>query len=138
MSHPSVDRTREVFRSLVMGEFDDFLSCCADDLVLTVRGTDPTSTYVPKVHIPDWYESMQSLTGAAVLSHVEVVRVAGISSIIVLRHEFERNGYQHEFEMVNICSFRRSHLATWSSYPLRLPNYAAALGIRGPVVPQPA
>src|ERR1700722_8609845 len=136
MSHTTVDRTRELFRSLTMGAFDVFLAGCAEDLVLAVRGTDPATTYVSKRQIPDWYESMQSLTGAVVRSHVEVVRVAGISSIIVLRHQFERDGYDHEFEMVNICSFRKALLATWSSYPLRLPNYAAALGIRRSVIPQ--
>jgi ketosteroid isomerase-like protein len=138
MNQTTIDRTRTIFGSLTLGDFDAFLPCCADDLVLAVRGTDPAITYVPKRQIPDWYESMHSLTGAIVRSSVEVVRVAGVNSIVVLRHSFERDGFDHEFEMVNICSYKKALLSTWSSYPLRLPDFAAALGIRRSILPQPA
>jgi hypothetical protein len=136
MSQPTVEQTQELFEWLTNGEFERFLSNCAENLVLSFRGADPATTYVSKSEIPDWYESLQSLTGAPVYAEAEVAQVAGTKSIVLLRHEFVRDGVDHTFVIVNACSFRESLLAAWSAYPLNLPDYAQALGITRSAVSQ--
>jgi len=136
VSHPTSESTHQLFESLVKGDFDAFLSGCAEDLVLTVRGTDPTTTYVSKSEIPDWYLSIELLTGADLRTEVEVVRVEGTKSIILLRHEFVRHGIESSFAMVNVGAFADGLLARWATYPLSLPDYASALGIKPVIVPQ--
>jgi len=76
------------------------------------------------------------LVGATIHTEAEVVRVEGTKTVILLRHEFERDGVTHSFAMVNICTFREHLLATWTTYPLNLPDYANALGIHRALVPQ--
>jgi hypothetical protein len=136
VQQPTCEHVEELFGCLTNGDFGRFLSGCAEDLVLTVRGTVPSSTYVSKVEIPNWYQAMPSLAGAPFHTTVEVIRIGRSRSTVVLRHRFDRNEEPYEWEMVNVCTFRHALLATWSSFPLNLTHYAQALGIRQPIMPQ--
>jgi ketosteroid isomerase-like protein len=126
MKRQQRERIGRLFDSLVRGQFDEFMSGCRDDLVITVRGSSPGATTLRRSDIPDWYGSLQALSPASLSSSVEVVRVDGDSATVMLRHEFARNGIDYRLEMVNLVSFRDGLLADWSSYPLDLPEYARA------------
>ncbi len=136
MTQTQIDRTYELFDSLTQGAVEHFLSGCAEDLYVTVRGTDPTTTYVSKSEIADWYQSMESLAGPVLNTAVEVVQCQGKKSVVVVHYEFERDGIDHAFAMVHLCSFRGSKIASWTTFPLNLPDFARALGIRRSVTPQ--
>jgi len=136
MQQPTLEEVDALFGLLPSGEFDRFLTGCAEDLVLTVRGTVPSTTYVSRSEIPDWYEAMPPLAGAPLRTTVEVLRVEGRRSIVLLRHVFDRKGEPHALEMVNVCTFRQMLLVAWSCFPLNVARYARALGIGPPIMPQ--
>jgi ketosteroid isomerase-like protein len=119
-------QVKQVFGSLVAGKIDDFLSGCADDLTVTVRGSTPTPMTLTKADIADWYGSLQALSPASLRSSVEVARVEGSTVTVILRHSFGRQGVDFTLEMVNLVTFRNGLVAEWSSYPLDLAEYARA------------
>jgi ketosteroid isomerase-like protein len=126
MKRQQKEQIKRLFDSLVSGDFDAFLSDCAEDLVITSRGTSPTATTLSRSDIPDWYGSLQSLTSTSLNSSVEVVRVAQSLATVILRHEFSRHGIDYRLETVNLVTLRDGLLVAWSSYPLDLPEYARA------------
>jgi ketosteroid isomerase-like protein len=120
------DQAGQLFGSLARGQFDEFASGCATDLVLTVRGSSPVPTTLTRSDIPDWYGSLQALSPTSLTSTVEVGRFDGSTGTVVLRHAFSRHGVDYLLEMVNLVTFRDGLLAEWSSYPLNLAEYARA------------
>jgi ketosteroid isomerase-like protein len=117
-------QVRQLFGYLVAGKLDDFLSGCADDLVVTVRGSTPTPVTLTKADIADWYGSLQALSPTSLQSSVEVGRVDGDTVTVVLRHSFGRQGVDYTLELVNLVTYRDGLVAEWSSYPLDLAEYA--------------
>jgi ketosteroid isomerase-like protein len=119
-------QVRQLFGYLVGGKLDDFLSGCANDLVVTVRGSTPTAVTLTKADIADWYGSIQALSPTSLQSSVEVGRADGNTVTVILRHSFGRQGVDYTLEMANLVTFRDGLVATWSSYPLDLAEYARA------------
>jgi ketosteroid isomerase-like protein len=120
------EQIEHLFGSLVSGDLDAFLSGCAEDLIITSRGTSPEVIKLIRSDIPDWFGSLQALTTASLQSTVEVVRVEQNSATIILRHSFARFGIDYRLETVNLATFRDGLLVGWSSYPLDLSEYARA------------
>ena len=79
---------------------------------------------------------MESLAGPELNSAVEVVQCAGTKSVVVVHYDFERDGTDHAFAMVHLCTLRDSQIASWTTFPLNLADFARALGIRRTVEPQ--
>lgn len=138
MKRQQRERIGRLFDSLVRGQFDEFMSGCADDLAVTVRGSTPTPMVLRRSDIPDWYGSLQALSPASLSSSVEVVRVDEDRATVMLRHEFARNGIDYRLEMVNLLSLRDGLLAEWSSYPLDLCEYSRAWRTHDLSMPAPA
>jgi ketosteroid isomerase-like protein len=126
MKRQQKEQITQLFGSLVSGDIDAFLSGCAQDLIITSRGTNPKATTLNRSDIPDWYGSLQSLTSTSLNSSVEVTRVEQGAATVILRHSFSRHGIDYHLETVNLVTFRDGLLAEWSSYPLDLPEYARA------------
>jgi ketosteroid isomerase-like protein len=138
MKRQQRERVGRLFESLIRGQFGEFMAGCTDDLVVTVRGSSPTPMILQRSDIPDWYGSLQALSPTSLRSSVEVAQVDGERATVMVRHEFARNGIDYRLEMVNLVSFREGLLATWSSYPLDLPEYARAWRMHDLPVPAPA
>jgi len=115
-----------LFDFLIRGQFEEFLSGCAVDIVVTARGSSPIPATLNRSDIPDWYGSLQALSPTSLRSSVEVVRVDESTATVILRHSFARNGIDYRLEMVNLLGFRNGLLSEWSSTPLDLSEYARA------------
>jgi ketosteroid isomerase-like protein len=126
MRRQQKEHIRRLFSALIGGRVDDFLAGCADDLVVTARGSTPIPTTLTRIDINDWYGSLQALSPTSLQSSVEVGRVEGNKATVILRHSFGRNGIDYNLEMLNLVEFRDGLLAEWSSYPLNLSEYARA------------
>jgi ketosteroid isomerase-like protein len=115
-----------LFDALIRGQFEEFLSGCAVDIVVTARGSSPVPVTLHRSDISDWYGSLQALSPTSLRSSVEVVRVDEATATVILRHAFARNGIDYRLEMVNLLVLRDGLLSQWSSYPLDLSEYARA------------
>ncbi len=124
-----VDSTHRLFTAFARGDFDAFLGGCEDGLVLTVRGSDPMTTLVPKADIPEWYRSMRQLAGRAFQASVSLVLADERVTIVVVGFTVIRQGCAHHYETVNHCTFRDGLLATWFARPLQTSAYSRAWGL---------
>jgi ketosteroid isomerase-like protein len=115
-----------LFGSLIGGDLGEFLSGCAEDMVVTSRGTSPVATILTRSDIPDWFGSLQALSPASLRSSLEIIQVEGSTATVILRHAFSRRGVDYQLETVNLVAFRDGLLAEWTSYPLDLSQYARA------------
>jgi ketosteroid isomerase-like protein len=132
------DRVHDLFDALAAGDLDRFLAGCADDLVLTVRGSGAMTTMVAKAQISSWYRSMQELAGASFHSDVCLVLADDPTQVVLLRHALTRDRVEYQYETVNRCTFRHGDLASWFSHPVRSSDYARAWGIQLGLERQPA
>ncbi len=135
---PPYERVHDLFDALAGGDLERFLAGCADDLVLTVRGSGTMTTMVAKDQIASWYRSMQELAGASFRSDVCLVLADDRTQVVLLRHHLTRNQVEYQYETVNRCTFRRHDLASWFSHPVRPSDYARAWGIPPGLERQPA
>jgi ketosteroid isomerase-like protein len=119
-------RVSHQFHQLVQGRLSEFLSGCTEDLVLIVRGSHPVPVTLQRSDIADWYGSLQALSPGSLRSSVEVAQADEKSAMVILRHHFARNGVSYRVELANLLTLRDGLLATWSSYPLDLAEYARA------------
>jgi ketosteroid isomerase-like protein len=126
MKRQRKEQIGRLFDSLTRGQFEEFLSGCALDIVVTARGSSPIPVTLSRSDIPDWYGSLQALSPTSLRSSVEVARVDHATATVILRHSFARNGIDYRLEMVNLVKFRNGLLSEWSSYPLDLSEYARA------------
>jgi ketosteroid isomerase-like protein len=128
----------ELFDSLARGQLERFLAGCADDLVLTVRGSGAMTTMVAKAQIGSWYQSMRDLAGASFRSDVCLVLAEDRTQVVLLRHALTRDRVVYQYETVNRCTFRNDQLASWFSHPVHPTDYARAWGIHLGLERQPA
>jgi ketosteroid isomerase-like protein len=126
MQRQQKHRIGRLFDSFVKGRFEEFAAGCADDLILTVRGSEPAPVHLQGSDIPDWHGSLQALSPGALRTSVEVAQVDGPNATVILRHSFARHGVDYHLELVNLLTFRDGLLAEWSSYPLDLGEYSRA------------
>jgi ketosteroid isomerase-like protein len=134
----SHDRVHDLFDALARGDLNRFLAGCANDLVLTVRGSGAMTTMVAKAQISSWYRSMQELAGASFHSDVCLVLADDPTQVVLLRHALTRDRVEYQYETVNRCTFRHGDLASWFSHPVRSSDYARAWGIQLGLERQPA
>ena len=132
------DRTHDLFDALAAGDLDRFLWGCTEELVLTVSGSDPMTTLVPKSEIASWYRSMSQLAGSSFRSEVCFVLADERTTVVLLRHSLTRGHVDYRYETVNRITFRDDRLASWFSHPVRPHDYARAWGIDKESVRQPA
>jgi ketosteroid isomerase-like protein len=126
----STDRLGGLFEALCLGDSETFLAGCTHDVVLRARGSAPAaSTTLSGSQIARWYEALQELTGQSLRLTVRLVLVD--EHVVVLRHEFDRDGMRFDYETVNYCVFRDGLLAAWFSSPMNLWDHALAWGTRG-------
>ncbi len=131
-------RVHGLFDALARGDLDRFVAGCADDLVLTVRGSGAMTTMVAKDRLASWYQSMQELAGASFHSDVCLVLADDRTQVVLLRHGLIRERVEYQYETVNRCTFRHDELASWFSHPVRPSDYARAWGIHLGLERQPA
>ena len=131
MRRQQKERIGRLFGSLISGEFDEFLSGCTEDLVVTVRGSSPLPTTLTRSDIPDWYGSLRALSPSSLHSTIEIAQVERSTATVILRHTFSRDGIDYRLELINLLTFQDGLLAEWSFYPLNLAEYSRAWRAQG-------
>jgi ketosteroid isomerase-like protein len=115
-----------MFRSLVSGHVDAFLRHCADDLIITTRGTDAELHTLSKADVADWFGALAALSSGQLQSAVHVAPTEGHTATVILSHSFRRDGVEFTLDTINLLTLRGGQLIEWSSYPLNLNEFAQA------------
>jgi ketosteroid isomerase-like protein len=131
----TTERVAGLFEALCFGDTEAFLAGCTHNVVLRARGSAPAaSTTLRGPEIVRWYQALRDLTGDTLNLTIRLVLVD--EHVVVLRHEFERDGMRFDYNTANYCVFRDGLLEAWVSYPMDLWDYALAWGTRGIAEPQ--
>jgi ketosteroid isomerase-like protein len=123
------DVVEGLFEALASDRLEAFLSGCAEQLLVTFRGSGDVSTVLGRGDLPSWWSGLHFLAGGQVRTKVALVLSTGPSTVVVLSYRFIRFGVSRHFETVNYCTVRDGKLAAWFASPLDRREYAEAWGL---------
>ena len=117
-----------LFEAFARGDLDTFLAGSTGGLLITVWGTSPGSTLVPRDRLHSWCEALNAMTNGTLRIEVVLGIDFAREHLVILRHVFEIDGAIRQYDSVNLCTFRGGKLAGWFAYPMDLQEYATAWG----------
>ena len=130
MPHPNEDRLRDLYAIFAKGDLQGFLDGCTDDVTFTVPGNTPGSGVFTKSGFVEWITGVIGQTGGTFQEHVLDVFANDEHGLLLLHHEFDRDGAHREYRTAHICELRDGRIAKWSEYPGSLREFEEAWGTR--------
>jgi ketosteroid isomerase-like protein len=128
MSHPNEDRLRELYASFAKGDLPAFLAGCAADVTFTVPGATAVSGVFTRDQFTDWIVGVIGRTGGTFQEHVLDVFANDDHGVLLLHHEFDRDGEHREYRTAHVIEFRDGMLAAWTEHPGSLGEFEVAWG----------
>jgi steroid delta-isomerase-like uncharacterized protein len=128
MAHPNEERLRELYAVFATGDLAGFLAGCADDVTFTVPGRTPGSGVFTKSDFTEWITGVIGATGGTFREHVLDVFANDSHGVLLLRHEFDRDGVHREYRTAHICELRDGRIARWTEHPGSLDEFEDAWG----------
>jgi ketosteroid isomerase-like protein len=130
MAHPNEQRLRDLYAVFAKGDLEGFLSGCTDDVTFTVPGNTPGSGTFTKATFMDWIGPVIGSTGGTFQEHVLDVIANDERGILLLRHEFDRDGIHRVYNTSHVLDVRDGLISTWEERPGSLTEFEAAWGTR--------
>lgn len=131
MSHPNEDRLRHLYAVFAHGDLAGFLDGCTDDVRFTVPGNTPGSGTFTKESFPEWITGVLGQTGGTFREDVLDVFANDEHGILLLHHEFDRDGEHRSYETAHVCGLRDGLICSWEERPGSMSEFEAAWGTRG-------
>jgi hypothetical protein len=123
------ERLGSLFAHLVAGDTGGFLAGCASEMTLTARGVVDSSVIVRRRDVAAWYDGFDTLTGGTLRTAIESVVADAVRAVVVLRHDFVREGVARSYRTINFCTLRDDLLLAWFCHPATRASYAEAWGL---------
>ena len=130
MPHPNEDRLREIYAIFAKGDLEGFLDGCTEDVTFTVPGNTPGSGVFTKSDFVDWISGVIGQTGGTFQEHVLDVFANDEHGVLLLHHEFDRDGVHREYDTAHVCELREGRIAKWAEHPGSLREFEEAWGTR--------
>lgn len=130
MGHPNEQRLRDLYAIFAKGDLQGFLDGCADEVTFTVPGNTPGSGVFSKADFGQWISGVLGQTGGTFQEHVLDVFANDDHGILLLHHEFDRDGKHREYRTAHICDLKDGKIATWTEFPGSLREFEDAWGTR--------
>jgi len=134
MSHPNEDLLRDLYATFAQGDLPAFLDACTDDVTFTVPGNTPGSGTFTKAEFTDWIVGVLGQTNGTFQEHLLDVFANDDHALLLLHHEFDRDGEHREYGTAHICELRDGRISGWREHPGSMAEFEAAWG----AVAQPA
>ena len=128
MAHANEDRLRELYAIFARGDLPGFLDGCTDDVSFTVPGNTPSSGTFTKATFVDWITGIFGQTNGTFREDVLDVFANDEHGILLLHHEFDRDGARRQYETAHVVTFRGGKIATWQERPNSLADFEDAWG----------
>jgi len=130
MPHASETRLRELYATFAKGDLQGFLDGCTDDVTFTVPGNTPVSGEFDRASFIEWISGVIGQTGGTFREHVLDVFANDDHGVLLLHHEFDRDGVHREYRTAHICKLRDGRIAGWTEHPGSLREFEEAWGTR--------
>jgi len=115
MGHPNEDRLRSLYAIFAKGDLPEFLAGCTDDVTFTVPGNTPGSGTFTKEQFTDWIVGVIGQTGGTFQEHVVDVFANDDHGVLLLHHEFDRDGKHRGPRIPAACTSSRRRGAPGSA-----------------------
>ncbi len=130
MAHRSEDRLRELYARFAQGDLHSFLDGCTDDVTFTVPGNTPGSGTFTKANFINWISGVLGETNGTFREHVLDVFANDDHALLLLHHEFDRDGAHREYGTAHICELREGRISSWREHPGSMREFEQAWGTR--------
>ena len=128
MSHPNENHLRELYAVFAKGDLPGFLAGCTDDVTFTVPGNTPGSGRFTKDTFIEWITGVLGQTGGTFQEHVLDVFANDEHGILLLHHEFDREGVHREYGTAHVVQLRDGQISAWEERPHDLGAFEDAWG----------
>ena len=128
MAHPNEERLRDLYAVFAKGDLPGFLEGCTDDVTFTVPGNTPGSGTFTKATFIDWIVGVLGQTGGTFREDVLDVFANDEHGVLLLHHEFDRDGAHREYETAHVVTLRDGRIASWEERPGSLREFEDAWG----------
>jgi ketosteroid isomerase-like protein len=130
MAHSNEDHLRDLYATFAQGDLQGFLAGCADDVTFTVPGNTLGSGTFTKTTFVEWISAVMGQTGGTFEEHVLDVFANDEHGILMLHHEFDRDGQHREYLTAHAVKLVDGRISTWEERPGSLAEFEAAWGTR--------
>jgi ketosteroid isomerase-like protein len=130
MTHPNEDSLRELYAKFAQGDLQAFLDGCTDDVTFDVPGNAPGSGSHSKADFVEWISGVIGPTNGTFQEHVLDVFANDEHGLLLLHHEFDREGEHREYGTAHIVEFRHGRISSWREHPGSLREFETAWGTR--------
>jgi ketosteroid isomerase-like protein len=128
--HQNEERLRDLYATFARGDLEGFLAGCTDDVTFTVPGDTPGSGSFDRASFPDWIVGVLGQTGGTFKEDVLDVFANDDHALMLLHHEFDRDGAHREYRTAHILELRDGLISTWTEHPGSLREFEDAWGRR--------
>jgi ketosteroid isomerase-like protein len=130
MGHPNEDRLRSLYAIFAKGDLPEFLAGCTDDVTFTVPGNTPGSGTFTKEQFTEWIVGVIGQTGGTFQEHVGDVFANDDHGVLLLHHEFDRDGKHREYRTAHVIGLRDGLISSWAENPGSMLEFEEAWGTR--------
>ena len=128
MAHPNEDRLRKLYAIFAQGDLDGFLAGCTDDVTFAVPGRTPGSGRFTRATFVEWITGVIGQTAGTFQEHVLDVFANDEHGILLLHHEFDRDGKHREYHTAHVCQFVDGRISAWEERPGSMREFEEAWG----------
>jgi ketosteroid isomerase-like protein len=128
--HPNEVRLRELYATFAKGDLQGFLDGCTEDVTFTVPGNTPGSGVFDKQTFIDWITGVLGQTAGTFREDVLDVFANDEHGILLLHHEFDRDGQHREYETAHACELSNGLISAWEERPGSLREFEEAWGTK--------
>ncbi len=130
MGHPNEEHLRDLYAIFAKGDLPGFLDGCSHDVTFTVPGNTPGSGTFTREQFTDWIVGVLGQTGGTFQEHVLDVFANDEHGVLLLHHEFDRDGKHRVYRTAHIVELRDGLIASWTEHPGSLNEFEEAWGTR--------
>jgi ketosteroid isomerase-like protein len=128
MPHPNEDQLRNLYAVFAKGDLQGFLDGCSDDVTFTVPGNTPASGVFSRSEFIDWISGVIGQTQGTFQEEVLDVFANDDHGVLLLHHEFDREGIHREYRTAHICTLRNGQISSWTEHPGSMHEFGEAWG----------
>ena len=128
MTNANEATLRDLYAKFARGDIDGFLAGCTDQVTFTVPGKTSVSGEFTKPTFMDMIAPVMERSGGTFQEHVLDVFANDDHGVLLLHHEFTRDGQPREYRTAHIVEFDRGAISKWTEHPGSLSEFEQAWG----------
>ncbi len=128
MAHPNETKLQELYARFAEGDLAGFLDGCTEDVLFAVPGFATVSGRFSRDEFTEWITGVIARTGGTFREDVLDVFANDEHGVLLLHHEFDRDGTHWQYQTAHIIEFRDGKVSRWTEHPGSMREFEEAWG----------